>query len=166
MTMRFVDGKHVVWSIAQSAPGVRATTTARYEYRLADGELTLHPGVVQRRREAATPYRRRDPAGVHAQVGREGCLFHSGQGRPHHGNRIPAQSTGVEKLLLGVWYGPASCQGDVTFREDGTYSWIDFGPGSTTVSGKWSMRWDALPPTLVMTPTASTDKDYLGGRRR
>src|SRR5207244_3408799 len=44
----------------------------------------------------------------------------------------------------------------------GTYSWIDFGPGAATVVGKWSMRWDALPPTLVMTSTASTDKDYIG----
>lgn len=41
MTMRFVDGKHLVWSITQSAPGARVTTTARYEYRLAGGELTL-----------------------------------------------------------------------------------------------------------------------------
>ena len=56
----------------------------------------------------------------------------------------------------------AGLPGDVTFNEDGTYSWVHYGPGDATVEGKWSIRWDALPPTLVMTATVSTDKDYIG----
>jgi hypothetical protein len=71
-------------------------------------------------------------------------------------------TAGLEAKLRGFWKGGRDCQGDVTFKADGTYSWIHFGPGSATVAGKWSMRWDALPPTLVMTSTASTDKDYIG----
>jgi len=71
-------------------------------------------------------------------------------------------TAGLEAKLHGFWNGGRDCQGDVAFKADGTYSWIHFGPGSATVAGKWSMRWDALPPTLVMTSTASNDKDYIG----
>jgi hypothetical protein len=71
-------------------------------------------------------------------------------------------TAGLEAKLRGFWNGRGDCQGDVTFKADGTYSWIQFGPGSATVAGKWSVRWDALPPTLVMTSTASTDRDYTG----
>ena len=81
--------------------------------------------------------------------------------------KLPAEqpgnaTAGLEAKLHGFWHGPASCQGDVTFKPDGTYSWVHYGPGSATVVGKWSIRWDALPPTLVMTSTASNDKDYVG----
>jgi RNA polymerase sigma factor (sigma-70 family) len=68
----------------------------------------------------------------------------------------------VESKLHGFWNGGGACQGDITFRADGTYSWIDLGPGSATVAGTWSMRWDALPPTLVMTSTASNEKEFIG----
>jgi uncharacterized protein (TIGR03067 family) len=70
-------------------------------------------------------------------------------------------AAGLARKVEGYWVGTAACQGDVTFKADGTYFWSYYGPGSATIAGKWAVRWDALPPTLVMTPTASTDKDYL-----
>lgn len=75
-----------------------------------------------------------------------------------------ADAAALLKKLQGKWTGRGSCQGDVTFDADGAYYWVRFGPGSATVAGKWSMRWDALPPTLVMASVASTDKDYVGAR--
>jgi RNA polymerase sigma factor (sigma-70 family) len=71
-------------------------------------------------------------------------------------------AAGLMKKLQGEWMSNRDCLGDITFNADGTYSWIHYGPGDATVVGKWSMRWEALPPTLVMTSTASNDKDYIG----
>jgi hypothetical protein len=51
--------------------------------------------------------------------------------------------------LLGAWRGP-DCGGDYTFNADGTYELRHFTPGNNTLTGAWSIRWDALPPTLVL----------------
>lgn len=63
----------------------------------------------------------------------------------------------LEKKLLGHWKGPA-CAGDYTFNSDGTFELTHFTPGSNTLTGLWSIRWDALPPTLVLTCKTS---DYM-----
>jgi hypothetical protein len=55
----------------------------------------------------------------------------------------------LEKKLLGPWKGPA-CAGDFTFKADGTYECRNFTPGNNTLTGEWSLRWDAVPPTLVL----------------
>ncbi len=55
----------------------------------------------------------------------------------------------LEKMLLGTWHGPA-CGGDYTFNADGTFDLQHFTPGNNTLTGTWSVRWDALPPTLVL----------------
>jgi hypothetical protein len=163
MVMRFVDGKHLVWSVTQSAPGVRVTTTARYSYRLADGELTLH--ILERYNGGEKlPPRKEDRAPrVYTLTwgGKDAFSIRDKADPTAPAIDFRREPGGVEKVLLGGWHGTASCQGDVTFRADGTYSWIHFGPGDATVAGSWAIRWDALPPTLVMTPTASTDKDYI-----
>ena len=73
-------------------------------------------------------------------------------------------------MLHGEWKGGA-CVGDYTFNSDGTFELRHFTPGNNTLAGTWSLRWDALPPTLVLTSIASdfTKKDpsrkeyeYLG----
>src|SRR5262249_18811893 len=46
-------------------------------------------------------------------------------------------TAGLLAKLHGFWNGGRDCQGDVTFKADGTYSWIHFGPGAATVAGKW-----------------------------
>lgn len=68
----------------------------------------------------------------------------------------------VERNLLGQWYGAAACQGDVNFLVDGTFTWRHRGPGDASVAGSWAMKWDALPPTLVLTCKNSTDPDIVG----
>jgi hypothetical protein len=76
----------------------------------------------------------------------------------------------LERKLLGAWKG-ASCAGDYTFRPDGTFECTNFTPGQNTLTGTWSIRWDALPPTLVLTCKTSDFKrkdpsrseyEYLG----
>ncbi len=67
----------------------------------------------------------------------------------------PGPSRGAELVLLekrlhGTWKGPA-CGGDATFRPDGTYELKHFTPGNNTLTGTWSIRWNALPPTLIVT---------------
>ena len=64
----------------------------------------------------------------------------------------PAKSgdlAALERKLLGIWQGP-SCGGDYTFNSDGTFDLQNFTPGGNTLTGTWSLRWDALPPTLVL----------------
>ena len=61
-----------------------------------------------------------------------------------------AKLNALEKKLLGHWKGPA-CGGDYTFNADGTFELCSFTPGGNTLAGTWSLRWDALPPTLVLT---------------
>jgi hypothetical protein len=57
--------------------------------------------------------------------------------------------TELEKKLHGTWYGP-DCGGDYAFAADGAFQLKNFTPGQNTLSGTWSIRWDALPPTLVI----------------
>jgi len=83
------------------------------------------------------------------------------------------EAAAIEQKLLGAWKGPA-CAGDYTFNADGTFECENFTPGGNTLTGTWSIRWDALPPTLVLTcktsdfrkrdPTRS-EYDYLGKAR-
>jgi hypothetical protein len=79
-------------------------------------------------------------------------------------------SASLEKMLLGTWFGPC-CGGDYTFNADGTYVVHNFTPGGNTLTGTWSIRWDALPPTLVLLCKTSnftkngsdrTEYEYLG----
>jgi hypothetical protein len=65
----------------------------------------------------------------------------------------------LEKKLHGTWYGPA-CGGDYTFRADGTFELKHFTPGGNTLTGDWSLRWDALPPTLVILCKTSDLEKY------
>ena len=87
---------------------------------------------------------------------------------------LPAKAAGstaaLEQKLLGTWNGPP-CGGNYTFNTDGTYECRSFTPGGNTLTGTWVLRWDALPPTLVLTCKTSdfTKKDstrqeyqYLG----
>jgi hypothetical protein len=65
---------------------------------------------------------------------------------PARGDELAA----LERKLLGTWKGRA-CAGDYTFDRDGTFKLEHFTPGGNTLTGTWSLRWDALPPTLVLT---------------
>jgi hypothetical protein len=69
----------------------------------------------------------------------------------------------LEKKLHGPWRGPA-CGGDYTFNADGTFELKHFTPGNNTLTGTWSIRWDALPPTLILTCKTSDFKTKDAGR--
>ena len=75
----------------------------------------------------------------------------------------PDALAALERKLLGKWYGPA-CGGDYTFNADGTYSAENFTPGQNNLTGTWSIRWDALPPTFIMTCKTTDFKTRDGTR--
>jgi hypothetical protein len=50
----------------------------------------------------------------------------------------------------------------IALRADGTYERIHYGPGNKTVAGTWAVRWDALPPTLVLACKTSDDPESIG----
>ena len=68
---------------------------------------------------------------------------------------VPPEAAGrtlaaLEAKLHGEWRGGA-CQGDWTFRADGTYEVRSYTPGQNHLTGTWAVRWDAVPPTLALT---------------
>lgn len=83
------------------------------------------------------------------------------------GAEPPAKGPGkevaaLEKKLLGDWEGYEGCSGDYVFRADGTYKLTGFGPGGDASAGTWKVRWDALPPTLVLTCKESAFDEDIG----
>jgi len=60
----------------------------------------------------------------------------------------------LERELLGEWVG-GPCVGNYRFHADGTYELRHFTPGGNTLAGRWSLRWNALPPTLLLNCTSS-----------
>jgi hypothetical protein len=69
--------------------------------------------------------------------------------------------TVLERKMLGAWKG-GGCDGNLLFREDGTYEWTQYGPVATDSAGTWKVRWDALPPTLVLTCKTSESSGEVG----
>jgi hypothetical protein len=61
---------------------------------------------------------------------------------------------GLERELQGMWKGPA-CGGDWTFGADATFAVKHYSPGNNQLTGSWEVRWNALPPTLVLTVKTS-----------
>jgi hypothetical protein len=58
--------------------------------------------------------------------------------------------TPLEHKLHGAWKGQGVCDGLIIFESNGTYRRMHYGPGNNSNSGKWEVRWDALPPTLIL----------------
>jgi hypothetical protein len=68
----------------------------------------------------------------------------------------------LEKKMLGAWKGQTGCDGNFLFRADGTYELTEYGPAPYDSAGTWQVRWDALPPTLVLTCKTSEIPDEVG----
>jgi hypothetical protein len=64
----------------------------------------------------------------------------------------------LERKLWGAWRG-GPCMGDLALKANGTFERRHYGPDNQALSGTWSVKWDALPPTLVLT---CTDADWAG----
>ena len=66
----------------------------------------------------------------------------------------------LERKLHGEWKGPA-CGGDWTFAADGSYVAEHYSPGDNKLTGTWQVRWNALPPILVLICKTSDAPDRL-----
>jgi hypothetical protein len=64
----------------------------------------------------------------------------------------------LERRLHGTWNGPP-CTGRLTLGADGTFERRNYSPGNYRLTGTWEVRWNALPPTLVL---ACKTSDYPG----
>ena len=67
----------------------------------------------------------------------------------------------LEKKMLGAWKGQTGCDGNFRFRAGGTYELTEYGPAPYDTAGTWKVRWDALPPTLVLTCKTSEIPDEV-----
>jgi len=68
----------------------------------------------------------------------------------------------LERKLNGAWQCNAPCAGKITFWADGTFERRGYSPGGNTLRGTWEIRWNALPPTLVLACKASDDPTLAG----
>jgi hypothetical protein len=68
----------------------------------------------------------------------------------------------LEKKMVGAWKGQSPCGGTFLFRADGTYELTGYGPAPYDTAGTWAVRWDALPPTLVLTCKTSEVAEEIG----
>jgi hypothetical protein len=76
---------------------------------------------------------------------------------PDRAAKAGPELAGLEQKLHGAWAGEGPCDGGLTVRADGTYERTHQGPAGTNSAGTWKVRWDALPPTLVLTCKTSDD---------
>ncbi|WP_020475534.1 hypothetical protein [Zavarzinella formosa] len=81
--------------------------------------------------------------------------------RPPVNEKPKEGSAALEQKLLGDWKG-GPCQGDWTFMPDGAFNLSAYSPGGIKADGTWKVRWDALPPTLMITFKTSDDDDMVG----
>ena len=68
----------------------------------------------------------------------------------------------LEQKMIGEWMGRGGCDGRLMFRADGTYKLTEYGPAAADTGGIWKVRWDALPPTLVLTCKTSENPEEVG----
>jgi inhibitor of cysteine peptidase len=67
----------------------------------------------------------------------------------------------LERKLHGTWNGPP-CTGKLTLGADGSFERRNYSPGNHNLTGTWEVRWNALPPTLVLTCKTSDYPDFVG----
>ena len=88
-----------------------------------------------------------------------------GFAQPAPGEAPKGELAALEQKLVGAWDGQGGCDGKFVFRADGTYALTGHGPGGDDSKGTWKVRWDALPPTLVLTCTGSGVAEDVGKAR-
>jgi hypothetical protein len=78
------------------------------------------------------------------------------------GNERGKVLAALEQKIVGEWKGQIGCDGKFVFRADGTYDLLEYGPGYYDCAGTWKVRWDALPPTLVLTFKTCEIQELVG----
>ena len=68
----------------------------------------------------------------------------------------------LEQKIIGTWEGQTGCAGNFIFHADGTYDLKGYGPAPYDTAGTWTVRWDALPPTLILTCKTSEVSEEIG----
>ena len=76
----------------------------------------------------------------------------------HRPGQADQRPVSLERQLWGTWRG-AACAGELILKANGTFARRHYGPAGHSLSGTWAVRWDALPPTLVLT---CRDADWPG----
>lgn len=74
----------------------------------------------------------------------------------------PDAAVALERKLNGTWVSGGLFPVVLTFRADGTFEQSAL---NETSGGKWSVRWDALPPTLALTYETAADPRLAGATR-
>jgi hypothetical protein len=77
-------------------------------------------------------------------------------------NDARKERAALEQKLVGEWKGRIGCDGRFLFRANGTYELTEYGPAPDDSAGTWKVRWDALPPTLLLTCKTSEIADEVG----
>jgi hypothetical protein len=67
----------------------------------------------------------------------------------------------LQRKLHGEWIG-GPCIGELTLGADGTFERRHYSPGNHHLTGTWEVRWNAIPPTLVLACKKSDYPDYVG----
>jgi hypothetical protein len=68
---------------------------------------------------------------------------------------------GIESKLIGTWVG-GPCVGSLQIMRDGRFERRGYSPGNNRLAGTWKVKWDALPPTLVLDCTESDADHWIG----
>lgn len=68
----------------------------------------------------------------------------------------------LERKLVGRWVGQGGCDGQLVIQADGVYELTGYSPGAVSSAGKWTVEWNELPPTLVLTCTKSEASEDVG----
>jgi hypothetical protein len=76
---------------------------------------------------------------------------------------LAISQSGLEQKLHGTWKG-GPCMGTITFKADGTFERREYSPGGNQLKGLWHVRWDALPPTLVL-DCKESDSEHFAGKK-
>lgn len=67
----------------------------------------------------------------------------------------------LERKLHGAWKG-GPCHGELILKADRTFERRHYSPGNYNLTGTWKVRWDALPPTLVLNRKTSDGPGSVG----
>jgi hypothetical protein len=82
-----------------------------------------------------------------------------GPAAPIRVGKPPDPAAELKRKLPGDWTGASPCDGELTFRADGTYVRTGYGPDGLNSAGTWEVRAGTRPPTLVLTCGTSDDPD-------